>query len=90
MGARSVDVNRAAIETVLADLELALTFAQTAAISTNPATRDRNRSNASEAFVKIRDELLPLCHADDAQYAEIEGKLHELKLRLRRLGQEFS
>jgi hypothetical protein len=84
------DVNRTAIETVLADLDLALTFAHIGATAGNSDTRNRNRGNARHAFLKIRDELLPMCSPDDFQRAVIDGKLTELQGRLEHLGEKFA
>jgi hypothetical protein len=90
MGTWNADVNRTALETLMADLELALTFVHTAETSANPETRSRNRNNARTAFLKIRDELLPLCSPDDASRAQIDTKFADLRKRLEALGERFS
>jgi hypothetical protein len=81
------DVNRVQIETVLADLELGLTFADRALGTDNPETCARNRANAREAYFKIHDEFLSRCSPDDSERARIDDKLRELRRRLKRLGE---
>ena len=77
------------VETLFADLELALTFTDIAATSQNAETRDRNRKHARKAFLAIRDELLPRCVLDEPQRDAIYGKLRELRSRLERLSEHL-
>ena len=90
MGGWHADVNQAAIELVLADLEVALTFAHSARASSDAETRSRNRLNAREAFFKIRDELLPLYSPDNSSRAEIEKRMTALREQLEALGEKLS
>jgi hypothetical protein len=83
------ELNRTEIETIFADLELALTFADRASLSDNPETCVRNRANAREAYFQIRDKFLPRCSPDDFQRARIDEKLRELRHRLKDLGENF-
>jgi len=83
------DLNDVAIQTVLADLELALTFAAIAETSENTETRERNRMNARRAFFTIRDVLLPRCWPTESQRHDIGHKLYELRCRLERLGEKL-
>ena len=85
--APNADLNRTMVETVLADLDLASTFAEIAATSENVDTRNRNRANARKAFCAIRDDLLPRCSLDKSQGVEIDRKLRELRSRLKKLGE---
>ena len=78
------DLNQTRVETVLADLKVALTFADIAETSSDTATRKRNRENVKKAIHDIRDVLLPLCSPDESQSAEIDRKLGELQQRLER------
>jgi hypothetical protein len=50
----------------MTDLEVGLTFAETARTSRDPRTRIRNIANVRKAFLAIRDVLLPKCNLDDA------------------------
>ena len=83
------DLNRRGIELIFTDLEVAFTFADMAARSEEPETRSRNRANARTAYFQIRDKLLPLCSPNELEYAEIVGKLDELRHCLERLGEKF-
>jgi len=82
------ELNRTQIDLIFADLELAFTFAASAAASENPDTRNCNRAHALKAYFHIRDKLLPLCTPNDSQRAEIERKLAELQRCLERLSEK--
>jgi hypothetical protein len=82
------DLNRTKIDLIFTDLELAFTFAASAASSENPDTRNRNRANARKAYFQIRDKLLPLSSPDDSERAQIVWKLRELQRCLERLGEK--
>jgi hypothetical protein len=71
-------------ESSIADLDLALIFAESAAVSECPGARMRNRDNAQKAFIYLRNRLPPL---NDWRRAEIEQKLAELQRRLEELGE---
>ena len=86
----NADLNRAMAETMLADLDLALTFAEIASTSEDVDTRNRNRANARKAFLAIRDDLLPGCSLDEYQQREIHRKLRELQYRLKQLGETLA
>lgn len=85
-----VKINQANVQTVLADLELALTFAAMAKTSDNPETQERNRNHARDAYLTITKKLMPLCSPDDREQAEIQTKLRELRRRLEDAGEEFA
>src|SRR5207248_5072565 len=82
------DLNRTKMDLIFAALELAFTFAASAAASENPDTRNCNRAPALKAYFHIRDKLLPLCTPNDSQRAEIERKLAELQRCLERLSEK--
>ena len=73
------DLNRTRVDTVLADLQVAATFADIAETSNDAATRKRNRDNVKKAVHDIREVLLPRCSPDDSQRADIDRKLGELQ-----------
>jgi hypothetical protein len=82
------EANRTKVATVLADLELALTFAATAGSSDNPETRARNREHARKAYFTIRDHLLSMCSPAAPERAQIDQKLLALRHQLERLGKK--
>ncbi len=84
------ELNNTKVETVLADLELALTMVEIAGTSADPEIRKRDRANGRKAYFQIRDKLLPLCSPDDAQRREIDRKLKDLRTRLEGLGETFA
>ena len=57
MGKLITKVNRTRVQTILADLQLALTFAAVAETSSRPDTQIRNFANARDALFVIRDRL---------------------------------
>ena len=83
-------MNQIRIQTVLNDLDLAVTFIQVARTSGNPDTRRRNRDNAAEAYSAIRDVLLPMCRINEAQRHDIEAKLTDLRRSLETLGEQIT
>jgi hypothetical protein len=84
------DLDRTKIDLIFADLDLAFTFADSAATSENPNTRDRNRAHASKAYFQIRDKFLPLSNPNASERAQIERRLGELRLSLERLGEKIA
>ena len=74
------------VHTIFADLELALAFTKLAQTAGSAATRNCNWAYARDAFFTIRDHLLPLCTLTDSQRTEVNGKLNELRRRLRHRG----
>lgn len=82
-------LNSTRIETLHADLDLALTFADVATSSSDPVVQKRNRENARKAFFTVRDQFLPLCALDDAERTTIETKLKQLRTRLEQMGEKL-
>lgn len=76
-------------ESRVSDLDMALVFAELAAISSCPKTRKRNLISARDAYIRLRRDLC-LYSRGDWQHSEIEGKLLELRRRLLRLGKKFA
>lgn len=76
-------------ESDTAELDLALAFAETAAVSDCPETRSRNLANARSAFLRLRDHVLPSRSHNEWQHVEITQKLAELRLRLEQLGEDL-
>lgn len=85
----NADLNRTMVETVLADLDLALTLAEIASTSENVDTRNRNRANAREAFLAIQDKMLPRCSPGESERLTIYRKLRDLQTRLKQLGENL-
>ncbi len=83
-------LNRTRIDFIFTDLELAFTFAVSAARSGNPDSRNRNRANARNAYFHMRDTLLPLCTPTDSECTEIVGKLGELQRCLETFGEKIA
>lgn len=82
-------LNTTRIQTVCADLDLALTFVDVAASSSHPEVRKRNCENARKAFFTVRDQFLPACALDDAERTTIETKLNQLRAGLEQLGEKI-
>ena len=80
------EVNRTRVEALLADLELAFTFAAVAETSSKERRR-RNLANARVAYLTIKNKLLPLCTLTDVERAEIHRTLRQLKYRLNGLSE---
>jgi hypothetical protein len=82
------DLNRTRVETILSDLQVALTFAEIAETSRDAATRKRNRSHVRKAVRQIQDIFLPSCSPDTSQRTEIDRILGQLQQQLERWGNE--
>ena len=75
-------------ESSVSDLDLALVFAEIAAVSDSPVTRSRNLTNAYNTYLHLRDE--PCAYsAGNWKRVEIEERLRKLHRRLGCLGVEF-
>lgn len=86
----NADLNRTMVETMLADLDLALTFAEIASTSED-VTREIEtaltpvRLSWRYAMICCPDLLL-----DESQQREIHRKLRELQYRLKQLGENLA
>jgi uncharacterized coiled-coil DUF342 family protein len=73
---------------MLADLGLALTFAESARTASTEARKSRNRENARKAYDKIQEFFLTKSVSPKAE-PEIAAKLALLKQALTALGETF-
>jgi hypothetical protein len=71
----------AAVELQITDLTLAHTFMDRAGTSLDPATIERNRGRAREAYASVLHFLSTL-HATLEQQVRIDARLPQLKARL--------
>jgi len=69
------------VKFILTDLDLALTFLDVAANSTDPEVVRRNYDNALKAYTTVVD-LLERLSPDEQQRHEIEAKLTIVRARL--------
>lgn len=75
-------------ESSVSDLDLALVFAEVAAVSDSAVTRNRNLANACDIYLRLSEE--PCVYAVNAwQRVEIEARLRNLRSRLEFLGESF-
>lgn len=74
-------------ESSVSDLDLALVFAEIAAVSDSREIRIRNQANACNTYFQMRDE--PCAYSADWQRVEIEARLRKLRSCLELLGEEF-
>jgi hypothetical protein len=82
------DLNQTAMQFLLGDLDLALTFIEVAEVSGLQDTKDRNYKNARKAYdtaLHLLEKLKP----DAGQRQVIDAKLARLKTRLEAAGQQF-
>jgi hypothetical protein len=77
----SSSLNKAAVEFLIADLTVALTFLEVADASLNLETKQRNHRNARTAYDMVV-RLLPTIRPEKEQQVEIDQKLKLLKTRL--------
>jgi len=73
--------NRAGVEFILTDLDVAITFLDVAAASTDSEVVRRNHENARTAYTAVVN-LLERLSLDRPQRQEIETKLDILRARL--------
>jgi hypothetical protein len=73
-------------ESTVSELDLALVFAEIAAVSDTHDTRTRNLANAYNTYFQMRDEPCGYV-AGDWQRVEIEARLHKLRSCLELLGE---
>ena len=73
--------NRAGVEFIVTDLDLAITFLDVAAASTDSYVVRRNHDNARTAYTAVVN-LLERLFLDRPQRQEIEAKLDTLRARL--------
>ncbi len=73
--------NRAGVEFILTDLNLAMAFLDVAAASTDSYVIRRNHDNARTAYATIAD-LLGKLRLDETQRQAIDTKLDTLRARL--------
>jgi hypothetical protein len=76
------------VDFLLADLDLALTFMEVAAVSGSEETRKRNQEKAHEACQTVL-RLLDTVRPEAPQRAAISQKLALLKERLEKVGYRF-
>lgn len=72
---------------LIADLSVAHTFLDVAAVTQSEETRKRNRLNARTAYEMVLH-FLPRVSASDEEYPALEDKLRKLKERLIAVGYE--
>lgn len=80
--------SRAALEFLLTDLDLAMTFLDLADTSTIPETVQRNRHNARRAYDAVLHHLPKLVLTISERQA-IEKKLSVLRMRIETAGEQF-
>jgi len=76
--------NRIGIEFILTDLDVAMTFLDVAAASSNSTVVRRNHNNARTAYTAVVN-LLERLSLDKSQREQIQLKLDTLKARLSQL-----
>ena len=74
--------NRTRVQTLLADLDLALTFTALAASRKDLCDRLRCYETADTALSTIRYELSRHCTLDESEQAEVNAKMQEVEYRL--------
>ena len=78
--------DRAIIELLLADLDIALTFMDVARTTEFRATADRNHRNARKAYDMVIEKLSEVTPSP-AEQVKFDIKLADLRERLRAVGQ---
>ena len=78
--------DRLGLEYLISDMDLALTFLQIAATSSDRETRERNRKNARKAYETVLH-FLPRLDPTAEERQTIEEKLAALRTRLQALGE---
>lgn len=78
--------NELAVSVILSDLDLALTFLEVARVSTDPATRRRNRENARKVYETVLH-FRPRLVTTGEEKRGIEQKLGMLKNALEHAGE---
>ena len=73
--------HRVAVQFLLADITVALTFLDVADTTHSQDTRDRNRQNARSAYDTVL-RLLPNVNATDEERIALQSKMERLKGRL--------
>jgi len=77
------------LESSVSDLDLALVFAEVAAVSDSRETRTRNLANACNTYLQLRNEPR-IYSANDWQRVEIEARLRKLRSCLELLGETLA
>jgi hypothetical protein len=77
--------NRAGVDFLFTDIEMALTFLHVGETSTSRETRNRNFGKALQGYRTVVHFLSRLVISPD-QRIDLEQKLHDLKSRLERAG----
>lgn len=75
-------------ESSVSDLDLALVFAEVAAVSDSAVTRNRNLANACDIYLRLSEERCAYS-SGNWQRIEIEVRLRKLRTCLERLGEMF-
>jgi hypothetical protein len=77
--------NRAGVEFLFTDVEMAFTFLRVGETSTSRETRDRNLANALQGYRAVLH-FLPRVVLSPVQEIDLQEKLHNLKSRLEQAG----
>jgi hypothetical protein len=77
--------NRAGVEFLFTDMEMAFTFLQVGETSTSRETRDRNLANALQGYRAVLH-FLPRVVMSAVEMVDLQEKLQNLKSRLEQAG----